>query len=62
MFLADEGLAILGVQTFPIKAPPTLVTPAGVKHGLYNNGTRPMIVCGRFPALGAQTVFRRACP
>ena len=39
MFLAEgEGLAILGEETFPIKAPATLFAPDGVKHGFHNNG------------------------
>jgi mannose-6-phosphate isomerase-like protein (cupin superfamily) len=58
MFLAEgEGMAILGDQRFPIKAPATLLAPAGVRHGFYNNGTLPMVVSGSFPTLDVETVF-----
>jgi mannose-6-phosphate isomerase-like protein (cupin superfamily) len=58
MFLAEgEGLAILGEDTFPIKAPATLFAPAGVKHGFRNTSSRPMVVSGNFPTLDVETVF-----
>jgi quercetin dioxygenase-like cupin family protein len=58
MFLSEgEGLAILGDETFPIKAPATLLAPPGVKHGFVNNSARPMIVSGIFPTLDVETVW-----
>jgi quercetin dioxygenase-like cupin family protein len=56
MFLCQgEGLAILGDETFPMKAPATLLAPPGVKHGFVNNSTAPMVVNGNFPVLDVQT-------
>ena len=56
MFLAEgEGLAILGDETFPVKAPATLLAPPGVKHGFTNNSSAPMVVSGNFPALDVNT-------
>jgi quercetin dioxygenase-like cupin family protein len=56
MFLAGgEGLAILGDETFPMKAPATLLAPPGVKHGFINNSSAPMVVSGNFPALDVNT-------
>ena len=57
MFLCQgEGLAVLGDETFPVKAPATLLAPAGVKHGFTNNSSAPMVVSGNFPALDVETV------
>ncbi len=40
MFLCQgEGLAILGGEMFPMKAPATLLAPPGVKHGFMNNSS-----------------------
>ena len=56
MFLCQgEGLAILGDETFPTKAPATLLAPPGVKHGFINNSSAPMVVSGNFPALDVET-------
>ena len=50
MFLCQgEGLAILGDETFPMKAPATLLAPPGVKHGFINHSSAPMVVSGNFP-------------
>jgi quercetin dioxygenase-like cupin family protein len=58
MFLSEgEGLAILGDDTFPMRAPATLLAPAGVKHGFINNSSAPMIVSGIFPTLDVETLF-----
>ena len=58
MFLSEgEGLAILGDDTFAIKAPATLLAPAGVQHGFVNNSSSPMVVTGIFPTLDVQTVW-----
>jgi quercetin dioxygenase-like cupin family protein len=55
MFLSEgEGLAILGDETFPIKAPATLLAPPGVKHGFINNNSAPMVVSGIFPAVDVE--------
>jgi quercetin dioxygenase-like cupin family protein len=56
MFLCQgEGLAIFGDETFPAKAPATLLAPPGVKHGFINNSSAPMAVNGNFPALDVET-------
>jgi len=56
MFLGQgEGLAILGDETFPMKAPATLLAPPGVKHGFINHSSAPMVVSGNFPALDVET-------
>ena len=56
MFLCQrEGLAIFGDETFPVKAPATLLAPPGVKHGFINNSSAPMVVNGNFPALDVET-------
>jgi quercetin dioxygenase-like cupin family protein len=56
MFLCEgEGLAILGDDTFPMKAPATLLAPPGVKHGFINNSSAPMVVNGNFPSLDVET-------
>jgi len=58
MFLSEgEGLAILGDETFPIKAPATLHARPGVKHGFANNGSSRMVVSGIFPTLDVETVW-----
>jgi quercetin dioxygenase-like cupin family protein len=57
MFLCQgEGLAVLGDQTFPMKAPATLLAPPGVKHGFINNSSAPMVVSGNFPTVDVETV------
>jgi quercetin dioxygenase-like cupin family protein len=57
MFLCKgEGLAVLGDETFPVKAPATLLAPPGVPHGFINNSSAPMVVSGNFPALDVETV------
>jgi quercetin dioxygenase-like cupin family protein len=56
MFLCQgEGLAILGDETFPVKAPATVLSPPGVKHGFINNSAAPMVVSGNFPVLDVET-------
>jgi len=56
MFLCQgEGLAVLGDQTFPMKAPATLLAPPGVKHGFINTSSAPMVVSGNFPVLDVET-------
>ena len=56
MFLCQgEGLAILGDETFPVKAPATVLSPPGVKHGFINNSSAPMVVSGNFPTLDVGT-------
>ncbi len=60
MFLSEgEGLAILGDERFPIKAPATLLAPAGVQHGFVNTGSSRMVVSGIFPTLDVETVWHR---
>jgi quercetin dioxygenase-like cupin family protein len=57
MFLCQgEGLAILGEETFPVKAPATVLAPPGVPHGFINNSSAPLVVSGNFPALDVKTV------
>jgi quercetin dioxygenase-like cupin family protein len=56
MFLSQgEGLAILGDETFPMKAPATLLAPPGVKHGFINNSSAPVVFSGNFPVLDVET-------
>jgi quercetin dioxygenase-like cupin family protein len=50
-----EGLAILGDATFTVRAPATVLSPPGVKHGFINNSSAPMVVSGNFPALDVET-------
>jgi quercetin dioxygenase-like cupin family protein len=57
MFLCQgEGLAVFGEETFPVKAPATLLAPPGVPHGFINNSPAAMVVSGNFPSLDVETV------
>ena len=56
MFVCQgEGLAILGDATFTVRAPATVLSPPGVKHGFINNSSAPLVVSGNFPALDVKT-------
>jgi quercetin dioxygenase-like cupin family protein len=56
MFVCQgEGLAILGDATFTVRAPATVLSPPGVKHGFINNSSAPMVVSGNFPVLDVET-------
>lgn len=55
-----EGIAILGNEEVPVKAPTTVLAPAGVRHGFRNTGSVPMVVSGIFPALDVEIIFEDA--
>jgi mannose-6-phosphate isomerase-like protein (cupin superfamily) len=58
MFLSEgEGVANLGDERLPIKAPATLYARAGVRHGFFNNSSARMVVSGIFPTLDVETVW-----
>ena len=55
MVLEGDGQAVLGDETFPIKAGETLLGPAGVRHGFINTGSVPLRLAVAFPAVEVET-------
>ena len=55
MVLEGEGQAVLGDETFPIKAGEALLGPAGIRHGFINTGSVPMRLAVAFPAVEVET-------
>ena len=46
-----EAIAVLGVETYPLKPGDVILAPAGVKHMLANRGNEPMRFLFFYPSV-----------
>lgn len=52
-----EGIFLVGEQGIPFKAGMGLLAPAGVRHGLKNNGENPLKIVYTWPSIEVERFF-----